>query len=110
MAHGFPPDADLQSDPNSDGVNLMMAFAMDGDPNQDLRHLLPVASIDADAIRLTYYSGNPEIKYLIQTSTDLRTWGAGGVTVTAPDAGNRRTAIIVRAGAARYARLVVEFD
>ena len=111
MAHGFPPDADLQSDPNGDGVSLMMAFALGGDPNEGLRHRLPTTSVDADAIRLTYYSGNPEIRYVVQTSTDLRSWGTGGISISEPDAEGRRTATIDRADtAARYSRLFVEFE
>jgi hypothetical protein len=101
----------MQSDPNGDGVSLMMAFALDGDPNLNLRHLLPTTNVEPDAIRLTYYAGNPEISYLIQSSTDLRIWSADGISISAPDPEGRRTATIDTAGsAARYGRLVVEFD
>ena len=108
LENGLVHDTDLRHDLNSDGVNLMMAYALSLDPSQNLANRLPVPVMTNNSLNLTFHAATPGIVYKIETSTDLRNWTTEGVVYSelAPD--NRRTASINRDSAKRYLRLVVE--
>ena len=107
VANGFAASADLASDPNGDGVSLLMAYALNLDPKLNLSHSLPMPVLAANQLSLTYYAGRQGVSYSVETSTDLKTWSTSGVTVTAPDANNLRTASIPRTGSRHFLRLGV---
>lgn len=107
IEHGLPYNADLQSDPNSDGVNLLLAYALNLDPNQNLSDSLPQSVVSANQSSLTYYTGNADVTYLVETSSNLQTWSTVGVTLSAPDANSFRTATCLNACPARFMRLTV---
>ena len=74
---------------------------------------LPVTSIGTNAFYvctsltgLTYYAGNADVTYTVQSSTDLQTW-TPVTNVSAPDANNRCTATVPATGPCRFLRLVV---
>ena len=109
LTNGLLYNADLQSDPNGDGVNLLMAYALDLNPAQNLSASLPSPVIAGNQMGLTFYAGSAGVTYTVQTSTDLTNWSASGVTVSAPDANNVRTATVPTTDPNRFMRLLVGY-
>jgi hypothetical protein len=107
LAKGLPHDADLQDDPNHDGVNLLMAYALNLDPNQNLSGSMPNPVCAAGQMRLTFHAGSADVTYTVESSTDLKVWSTDGVTLSAMDAGNCRTASVNMDASTRFMRLVV---
>jgi hypothetical protein len=107
LANGYPAGTDLQVDPNSDGVNFLMAYALNLDPKLNLSSNMPRPVLAGNQLGLTFYAGNPDVTYRVETSTDLQAWTTNGVTVSAMDANKFRTATVPMAGAQRFMRLGV---
>ena len=107
LGHGYPLDTDLGSDPNGNGVRLLMAYALNLDPNQNLSGSLPVPITSADSLSISFYAAAEGITYSVQTSTDLGRWVTEGVTLSALDPDDRRTATVSRDSPRRFLRLVV---
>lgn len=105
--HGFPTNTDLNSDPNGDGVSLLLAYAFNLNPHQNLSGSLPRATLAGSQLSLTYYSGSAGVTYTVQTCTDLHSWTSAGVTLTAPDPNKLRTATTAASGPRRFMRIVV---
>jgi len=103
----LPADSDLKSDLNGDGVSLLMAYALNLNPNQNLSGALPQPVLTTDQMRLSFYAGAAGVAYVVESSTDLQVWSAGGVSVSAPDANQIRTATVGNAASSRFVRLVV---
>ncbi len=108
MDGGLDPATDLDQDVNGDGVTLLTAYALNLDPSLDLSGSLPGAEVAADAMGMTYYSANPGITYILETSTDLETWTDAGVSVSGLDPQCRRTATVDLVEPHRFLRLRVE--
>ena len=107
FANGLPYNADMQSDPNGDGVNLLMAYALKLDPNQNLAGSMPKPVIAGNQMSLTFYSGSEGVIYTVEVSTDLKVWSTAGVTFSAPDANQFRTAMVEMSGPNCFMRLGV---
>jgi len=107
MDNGFPSDANPQDDPNSDGVSLLMAYALNLDPKQNLSGSMSKPALAGSQMSLTFYAGRSDVTYTVETSTDLQTWSTTGVTLSAPDANGLRTASVPLSGPSRYMRLAV---
>ncbi|MCX6876428.1 MAG: leucine-rich repeat protein [Verrucomicrobia bacterium] len=107
LANGFPYDTDLQSDPNGDGVCLLLAYALALDPKLDLSGCMPKPVIAGNLLSLTFYAGSAGVTYTVETSTDLHAWSTAGVTVAAPDASKFRTATVAMTAPRRFLRLAV---
>ena len=110
LAHGLPPETNLDADTNGDGVNLLMAYALDLDPTLNLSASLPRVEVDSDSIAVTYFASRPGIRYSAQTSRDLRLWTTDGVLVSDPDPHGRRTASVTRDAGQGYLRIAVEME
>jgi hypothetical protein len=106
-ANGFPSTTDLKSAPNHDEVCLLMAYALNLNPNRNLSGSMPKPVIAANRMNLTYYAGSAGVTYTVQASSDMKTWSTEGVDTTAPDANSNRTASIPITGGSRFLRLVV---
>ena len=106
LEKGLPYNADLQTDPNGDGVNLLMAYALNLDPQQNLSGRMPSPVIAGNQMGLTFYAGSAGVTYTVQTSADLHSWSATGVTLSTPDANNYRTATVMITGSNCFMRLV----
>lgn len=105
--HGFTPGTSLLSDSNHDGVPLLVAYALGLDPTLDLSGSLPVPVLANGVLSLSFQGNSNGILYGAQTSTDLQSWTASGVTLTEPDAnGQRRASITKSGGGSRFLRLV----
>ena len=109
MDNGFPPDTNAQLDPNHDGVNLLMAYALSLDPNRNLSGSMPWAALSGNQMSLTYFAGSPGITYTPETSTDLENWSTNGVMVSPSDSNHFRTATVPMTGANRFMRLVLSY-
>jgi hypothetical protein len=107
LGYGLPYNAGLQDDPNGDGVSLLMAYALNLNPNLNLHSSLPVPVLGPQDLSLSFHGIRPGITYSAETSTDLMHWTTDGVILSAPGPDGRRTASIPRDGSARYLRLTV---
>ncbi|NQW99272.1 leucine-rich repeat domain-containing protein [bacterium] len=100
-------DAEITADADGDGVNLLMAYALNLDPNQNLGRSLPAALLSPDQMSLRFYSGSVGISYVVESSSDLIHWSRNGVTLSAPDANQVCTATVNRSSPQHFMRLVV---
>ena len=105
--NGFPPDTDMLSDPNNDGVSLLMAYALALDPRLNLAGSLPNPVLSGSQMSLRFYAGSEGVSYAVEVSADLRTWTTSGVTLSSPDQSQRRTATVVALAPSQFMRLVV---
>ena len=103
--HGFPFDANLSSDSNSDGVNLLMAYALGLDPKQNLSGRMPQPVFGNGWMSLVFYAGSDGISYKAETSGNMQGWTSQGVTLSAPDANGYRTASVPVNETSRFMRL-----
>ncbi len=108
LAHGLPYNTSLQLDPDGDGVSLLMAYALNLDPRQNLRSRLPAPVLGEGSLSISFYAGTPGITYQVETSRNLTQWTTTGVTLSALDAENKRTASVPRDADDRFLRLVVQ--
>lgn len=106
LENGLPYDADLKSDPNRDGVDLLTAYALGLDPNQNLAGRLPMPSIQGNEMKLTFHGNSQGVAYAVEHSVDLNSWTSAGITLSPPDAGGLRTATLDVAGSSRFMRIV----
>jgi hypothetical protein len=107
LANGFAYNANILTDPNSDGVNLLMAYALNLNPKSNLAGSMPRPVCAANQMSLTFYAGSEGVTYKVEASTDLQNWSATGVTLSDPDAANLRTATVDLNNPSRFMRLVV---
>jgi hypothetical protein len=106
-ANGFPPGTDMLSDPNNDGVSLLMAYGLNLDPQLNLAGSMPNPVLSGSQMSLRFYAGSEGVSYAVEVSADLRTWTTSGVTLSAPDQSQRRTATVEALVPRRFMRLVV---
>jgi hypothetical protein len=108
LSHGLPYDTSLQQDPDGDGVSLLMAYALNLDPRQNLQSRLPAQVPGDDSLSIRFHAAAPGITYQVETSRDLTQWTTSGVTLSDLDADNKRTASVPRDADRRFLRLVVQ--
>ena len=108
LTHGHSDVKDLREDPNEDGVSLLMAYALNLDPNIDLRGSMPEPVLDGGHLTMSFHAASPGITYVVETSADLQTWVSKGVTTSELGPDNRRTAVVERDSERRFLRLRVE--
>jgi hypothetical protein len=94
LSYGLAYDTNPASDPNSDGVSLLMAYALNLDPLLNLSGSLPEPVATPNQLSLTFYGKSAGVTYTVETSTDLVGWTANGVTISGPDANGFFTATI----------------
>jgi hypothetical protein len=106
-ANGFDAGTDMDSDPNGDGVSLLMAYAFGLDPNGNLAGSMPKPVLSGGSLSVSFYGEAEGITYSAQASGDLAKWTTEGVTLSEPDAEGVRTASVVVGSAKRFMRVVV---
>ena len=107
LSRGLAPMTDLQSDLNGDGVNLLMAYALNLDPYQNLSKAVPQPVFATDQMSLSFYAGALGVTYVVEASTDMVNWSSEGVALSLPDANQIRTAVVNRSGTNTFMRLAV---
>jgi BspA type Leucine rich repeat region (6 copies) len=105
----LPHNSDLKADSNGDGVNLLMAYALNLNPNENLAHRLPQPVLSPTQLGLNYYSGASGVSYRVESSLDLITWSVSGVTTSPPDMNQIRTATVSNSAQKHFMRLVVNY-
>ena len=103
----LPYNANPQDDPNGDGVNLLMAYALNLEPAQDLNGSMPRAGYIAGRMSIAFYAGRVGVTYIPESSTNLVDWSSDHVTISAPDANQVRTASVTMTVPSCYLRLRV---
>ncbi len=107
LGNGFPLDTDSDQDTNGDGVSLLMAYALNLNPNDHLTNQLPTVVLDSEKMSLSYFATSDGIVYKVETSTDFVDWIPEGVILSPLDPDGRRTASVNRSSSKRFLRLVV---
>ena len=105
LSKGLPADTDITLDANGDGVNLLMAYALNLDPN--LHNSFPQPVFGENLMTLSFYAGANGITYIVKASSDMVNWSTEGVTLSIPDANQFRTATVNISGPAKFMRLEV---
>lgn len=108
ILNNLPTNSNLQDDANGDGVNLLMAYALNLDPSKNLSASLPQPIFSPNQMSLNFYAGSSGITYRVETCNDLVSWTEVGVTLSPLNASQLRTATVNLSGSQRFMRLVVE--
>jgi hypothetical protein len=108
LGHGYPLNTDLHQDTNGDGVSLLMAFALDLNPNLNLADSQPAPVLGGDTLSMSFHAASPGITYTVETSTDLQNWGTEEVIMSDLGPDNQRTASVLMDSPQRFLRLVVQ--
>jgi hypothetical protein len=108
-SYNLPTNSQLSLDSNGDGVSLLMAYALNLDPRENLSGAVPQTVFTPTQMSLSYHSVADGVTYRVEVSPDLKTWSPVGVTVTGPDANGISTATANRTGEVRFMRLAVAY-
>ena len=118
--------SDLQSDDDRDGLDALLEFFLGSDPKASSSDLLPVATLEtimvndhADSyltISFQHQVATDEVGRIVEFSSDLVTWTAGGILVSQTPSGNNdglvterwRSPLPQSAGEQQFARLRVQ--
>jgi hypothetical protein len=109
ISNGLPADSILQADPNRDGVNLLMAYALNLDPAENLSGSLPRPVIAGNQLCFTFYAGSEGVTYTVLSSADLKEWKADKIVLSPLDASKFRTASVSMLDSQCFMRLVVAY-
>jgi len=104
-----PFDASLSDDANRDGVNLLLAYALNLNPNRNLSGCQPKPVIEPGILKMSYYAKAPGVTYTAQFSPDMKNWTTANVSVSLADVNGIRTAVANVPPTGGYMRLVVSY-
>ncbi len=107
LDYSLPINSDLKSDSNGDGVSLLMAYALNLDPGQNLSGSLPQPVFPAEQMSMSFYAGATGVTYVVEVSPDLVNWGTEGVSYA--DLNQIRTATASRTPGSRFMRLSASY-
>jgi hypothetical protein len=107
LGYNLPANSDLKSDANGDGVSLLMAYALNLNPAQNLSGSLPQPVFAADQLSMSFYAGADGVTYVVEVSPDLVTWDTEGVSYS--DLNQVRTATASRTQGSRFMRLSASY-
>lgn len=79
--HGLPYDANLEQNVGANGINLLIAYAFDLDPEMPELAQMPQAYWDGQRLKMEYVQGRTDVIYRAECSEDLVEWTTEGVTV-----------------------------
>lgn len=109
QAKSLPSGAVMNEDSNGDGVSLLMAYALNLDPAQNLAGSLPKAVVSGNQMSMSFYAGSPGVTYVVETCTNMTNWTTQGVTLSPPDSNQIRTATVAKSGGSQFLRLSVSY-
>lgn len=69
---------DLTADPDNDGHNNLLEYALGTHPNNSASMLRPTFQRTSNALTLTYPKMRADIEYIVESSNDLSTWTTAG--------------------------------
>lgn len=76
---GFPSSTPATSDPDADGIPLLLEYALNMDPKVASLFGLPVVTLAAGQLHLQYSQFRPDLLYQIEASSDLHHWSTDGI-------------------------------
>ena len=88
-------------------TDLMIAYALNGNPLQIGKHLAPQLSMGSNTMELQFYGASAGVTYQVECSTNLIDWTTDGVTITDPDANGMSTATVDAQSQKKFVRLNV---
>jgi hypothetical protein len=109
ISNGYPLDADLEADPDGDGVSLLLAYSLNLDPKQNLSGAMPQPVFTSNQMSLVFYAGSEGVTYRVESSIDLQSWSSADVSLSAPNISKFRTATVSSTGPSRFMRIVVDY-
>ena len=109
VSNGLPNTADPTSNPNHDGVPLLMDYALNLDPTQNQSASLPEPVVSGSQMSLTYFAATTGITYTVQASHDLMSWSSAGVMTSSTNISGFCTATIPLTGSKGFMRLQVTY-
>jgi hypothetical protein len=88
----FAPATDLKLDTDSDGLPLLLEYALGGSPTTNDTALTPAARVLGNILSINYIPLRPELTYSVETSPNLQSgsWTTAGVSLS--NSGNLHTA------------------
>lgn len=107
LGYNLPANSDIKSDTNGDGVSLLMAYALNLNPSQNLSGSLPQAEFPAEEMQMSFYAGAAGVTYVVEISPDLVHWSEEGVSYS--DLNQIRTATASRTPGSRFMRLSASY-
>jgi len=110
LTHGYDYTTNLEQDLNGDGVELLMAYALNLNPHDNLTGQMPQVVMSPGMMSMTFYGESAGVIYQVGASSDLINWSTIGVTTSPPDVDGLRTASKVKDGPAEFMRLSVVED
>ena len=95
------------SDPDHDGLENLLEYAFDFDPTQDSSTVMPKIERVGGNVRLVFPVPRAStLNYVVQRSTNLTTWGTGGVALST-SAGKTTATVPVSSGTEAFLRVQV---
>lgn len=107
ISNGIPYDTNPTSDPDGDGVNLLLAYSLNLDPNSNPAAHMPVPRCTGDRMEISFHGNKDGITYAVESSTNMSTWTMEGVTLSGPDSDGIRIASVGMNGQRHFLRVAV---
>lgn len=107
----IPAEASMSDDLNGDAVSLLMAYALNLNPDEQLTGKMPQGELYSitDSFSISYFAGRTDISYTVECSPDLSAWSTIGISHTLPDAEGRVNSYVpVEDNESMFLRLSVE--
>lgn len=110
LRHGFPMNTDLNLSPYGDGVNHLITYARELDPNAGFISNPLEVTLDSNALEFTFFAGKKDVTYTPQTSTDLKNWTSDGMILSGLSLEGRRTTSVSTSQPMQFLRLLLMLD
>ena len=109
LPYGVSPALGFTDDAGSDGISILMEYALGLDPSEDNSSNLPALTVSADSAQITLFIGADNIQYNFYSSSDLTNWSSEDVTLSTPDTDSMVTVSIPTSDQQRYLQYDVEW-
>ncbi len=107
LSKGLAYHTDIESDLNQDGVDLLMAYALDLNPYQNLSGSLPSPQVVAGNLTISYFAGRSDLIYQVEAWDGTNPWSAENVILGPLNEEQVQTASLTMTGPKAFLRLAV---
>lgn len=104
---GYAASMDPASDPEGDGVPLLLCYAFGLDPADNPAADLPRPEVVDDQLALSFPATASGVTYTAQVSANLTDWTTDGVSLSEPDTDGYRTAVVPLSDTRVFIRVLV---
>ena len=108
LENGLDYDIELGQYVTEEGTSLLLAYALNLDPRQQLSGKMPKSVIVANEMEMTFYAKAQGVSYTVEASKDLLNWTTEIVSLSSLNAEGYRTASVDRDATQCFLRLVVQ--